>query len=271
MTCAELFLPVCGSNGITYNNTCLLKLDSCLRNINIQVDHVGDCPLDLELNESLTPTEPPRRDEGSGWGYSYDEIFPAQENDCTQKCDGLEHDPVCGDDGITYDNLCQLNTGHCRSDRGVKLLHRGECLQCDKHMEWMCGRDNFCINMTQICDGQIDCPDASDENFCTWDCWDGGRVEAEKHCNGVPDCPDGSDENDCAVQPNSCDLHHQYRCDSGDCIDRSQLCDGDEDCPAGDDEEYCQEDEAEVYYDTDDVTSQSEDDFFSEDPWDSRF
>ena len=118
---------------------------------------------------------------------------------------------------------------------------------------------------------------------------------------GSPDCLDGSDENDCAVQPNSCDLHHQYRCDSGDCIDRSQvlqqlsstphshpqLCDGDEDCPAGDDEEYCQEggdgvwdqqsifsnilDEAEVYYNTDDVTSQSEDDFFSEDPWDSRF
>ena len=98
-------MPVCGSNGVTYNNTCLLKLDSCQRNTNIQVDYEGDCSgLELELNPHLTTTtEWPRMASRS----SYDKLVPSAETDCSLKCDGVEHDPVCGDDWITYNNLCQ--------------------------------------------------------------------------------------------------------------------------------------------------------------------
>ena len=100
-------MPVCGSNGVTYNNTCLLKLDSCQRNTNIQVEYEGDCStLELELNP-LTTTEQPRMDDGWGSGSSYDVILPAEETDCSVKCEGVEEDQVCGDDGITYNNLCQ--------------------------------------------------------------------------------------------------------------------------------------------------------------------
>ena len=92
---------------MTYNNTCLLKLDSCQRNTNIQVEYEGDCStLELELNP-LTTTEPPRMDDGWGSGSSYDVILPAEETDCSVKCEGVEEDQVCGDDGITYNNLCQ--------------------------------------------------------------------------------------------------------------------------------------------------------------------
>ena len=101
-------MPVCGSNGVTYNNTCLLKLDSCQRKTNIQVDYEGDCnPLQLlELNP-LTTTDQPRLDDGSASGSSSDLILPSEEMDCSVKCEGVEQDPVCGDDGITYNNLCQ--------------------------------------------------------------------------------------------------------------------------------------------------------------------
>ena len=48
-----------------------------------------------------------------------------------------------------------MKIGHCRSDRGVRLQHRGPCLQCDGQLEWMCGNNNQCINMTQLCDHKV--------------------------------------------------------------------------------------------------------------------
>ena len=37
------FSPVCGSNGKTYNNPCLLELDQCESGENIEAAHQGPC------------------------------------------------------------------------------------------------------------------------------------------------------------------------------------------------------------------------------------
>ena len=47
-----------------------------------------------------------------------------------------------------------------------------------------------------MCNGQIDCEDASDELYCI-QCCDGSRIQMENRCDGKFDCPDGSDEMYC--------------------------------------------------------------------------
>ena len=42
--CTRNFKPVCGSNGKTYNNLCLLENDSCTKRIKITKASDGACP-----------------------------------------------------------------------------------------------------------------------------------------------------------------------------------------------------------------------------------
>ena len=127
-------------------------------------------------------------------------------------------------------------------------------------MEWMCG-DTTCVNTTSLCDGVKDCPDATDESFCSFICFNGEEISLDKNCDGVPDCPDGEDENNCiplttdtqgkvkgvhdnvylTLQGGECDPLDQYQCKEGVCISIEKVCDGVMDCMFEDDEFDCTE------------------------------
>eukprot|EP00478_Filoreta_tenera_P000618 GABV01000623.1.p1 GENE.GABV01000623.1~~GABV01000623.1.p1 ORF type:complete len:366 (-),score=57.16 GABV01000623.1:13-1110(-) len=103
--CAEIYQPVCGSNAQTYSNPCELQRAACFSRNAIRFQHEGPCE-DVEL-----PGEIP-------------------EEDCNRFCT-REWAPVCGTDGVTRGNACELAVASClaqsRHFAPLTLKHTGEC------------------------------------------------------------------------------------------------------------------------------------------------
>ncbi|KAH8382143.1 hypothetical protein KR009_002063, partial [Drosophila setifemur] len=123
-------------------------------------------------------------------------------------------------------------------------------------LEFECDNGS-CISQFDVCNGDKNCPDGSDETVATciaqrqhcskpyFQCTYGACVIGTAACNGVDECADGSDET--RLRCGNIDIQNQYnrrlqdncqnneiKCPSGICLDKSALCDGKDDCGNGD-------------------------------------
>lgn len=98
LSCPSTIDYHCGTNGITYSNPCMLLNANC-KNNDIKLGYKGSCSSDRPIPPSSCPR--------------------------TWTCLG-QYKPVCGTDGITYDNNCYMVIANCR-DTSIGFSHRGAC------------------------------------------------------------------------------------------------------------------------------------------------
>ena len=117
---------------------------------------------------------------------------------------------------ITWKRIASIITSITHK---LKILLTDEIncgVQCTR-TEFLCQTSDTCIEYAKVCDGNNDCLDGSDENFCQntscdtknneFICNDLSCIEISLRCDGRPDCPDLSDEENC---PGKNDIYINY-------------------------------------------------------------
>ncbi|NXN11231.1 IOVO protein, partial [Indicator maculatus] len=108
LVCSDILSPICGSDEITYSNECLLCAYNIEYGTNVSKDHDGECKEGAPVDCSTYPNT--TNEEGK-------EVLLCSRDSSF----------VCGTDGITYDNECQLCAHSIESGSSIGKKSDGEC------------------------------------------------------------------------------------------------------------------------------------------------
>jgi coxsackievirus/adenovirus receptor len=103
--CTRPYSPLCGSDRRTYGNMCHLNTKNRCDNTRIRKVHDGTC-----RHQRCVPNM----------------HQPSCKCPCTFFCT-TDFKPVCGTNGITYSNTCQLSSRAACLGYPVRVCHKGPC------------------------------------------------------------------------------------------------------------------------------------------------
>ncbi|CAM4512139.1 tomoregulin-1 [Lepidochelys kempii] len=202
--CHTNYIPVCGSNGDTYQNECFLRRAACKHQKEITVVARGPCYSDNgsgsgEGEYEGSGTEVHRKHSKCGACKYRAECDEDAENVgcvCNIDCSGYSFNPVCASDGSSYNNPCFVREASCLRQEQIDIRHLGHCLETD---------DTSSVGKKD--DGMQYRPEVKDASDQREDIYIGNHIPCSESFNGY--CIHGKCEFIYSTQKASC------RCESG--------------------------------------------------------
>uniref|UniRef100_A0A8C2VGQ8 Tomoregulin-1 n=2 Tax=Chinchilla lanigera TaxID=34839 RepID=A0A8C2VGQ8_CHILA len=204
LQCHTNYIPVCGSNGDTYQNECFLRRAACKHQKEITVVARGPCYSDNgsgsgEGEEEGSGAEAHRKHSKCGPCKYKAECDEDAENVgcvCNIDCSGYSFNPVCASDGSSYNNPCFVREASCLKQEQIDIRHLGHCTDTD---------DTSLLGKKD--DGLQYLPDVKDASDQREDVYIGNHMPCPENLNGF--CIHGKCEFIYSTQKASC------RCESG--------------------------------------------------------
>lgn len=153
--CGNQYEPLCGSNGKTFQNSCLLRLFQCKTQQTIDIHYNGQC--NQRSNELQCEMSKCKQFGG---------VCIENRCECEVECDDVKIEPVCGSNGQLYSSECHLMNAQCKIQTKIsKVNSSNSCIKlCDGHFPLV----NPLTNAWFECESAHDCPSHSycHQHYC---------------------------------------------------------------------------------------------------------